>query len=393
MALPMEVVISSDSTGQMWNCCIWDPRSDCTVINYKGSSSNPRSLNLLSGQYILSADSQKPLLNMWEVQRKEQHHSRMVCPGHVSSLAVTPDSTYCFAGIEEKINVWQVSSGRLLAVLSRHFQKVTNLCCTDDGGYILSGGEDNLIMVWDLASILSRDTSHRQEPIHIWSQHSMPVTDLHCGKGGISSRAVSSSQDQTCKLWDIPSGQMLCSFVFDTPILSVTMDAAEQRLFSGGLDGIIYAVNLFEKVSGQSKLVTSEENGLNFKGHSKAVTCLSVSLDGSMLLSGSEDNTARVWHITSRQCVRTMAHKGAVTNARFIMMPPCLQTQTGRPTLPIRQFQRQLYVPQASTEGSDSVPTEGALFRLDYSLQVSFRLHLTVISNRKKANPKNLPKC
>lgn len=70
MALPYEVVISSDSTGQMWNCCIWNPLSDTTSIHYKGSGSKLRSLCLLSGQYIISADSNKPLLNMWEVQRR-----------------------------------------------------------------------------------------------------------------------------------------------------------------------------------------------------------------------------------------------------------------------------------------------------------------------------------
>ncbi|XP_071840300.1 WD repeat-containing protein 18-like [Apostichopus japonicus] len=372
MALPYEVVISSDSTGQMWNCCIWNPLSDTTSIHYKGSGSKLRSLCLLSGQYIISADSNKPLLNMWEVQRREQHQTRMVCSGHVSCLAASPDSAYCIGGIEEKLNIWQISTGHLLAVLSRHFQRVTCICFTDDGSYFLSGGEDNLIMVWDLASTLQWEQSQGQDPLHIWSHHALPITDLHCGKGGITDRVVSASQDQTCKLWDIPSGQMLCSFVFDTPILSVTMDAAQLRIFAGGLDGSIYSVNLFEKVTGQQRLVEDHEN--TYKGHSKAVTCLSTSMDGSMLLSGSEDSTARIWHITSRQCIRTVLHKGTVTNAMFIMMPRILQIQTGKPTLPVRPFQRHLYVPSTSTVLTEAVEDEDAVngtpVRWHHSLQI-----------------------
>lgn len=37
------------------------------------------------------------------------------------------------------------------------------------------------------------------------------------------------------------------TIVFDTPILSVTMDPAEFFVFAGGEDGNIYEIRLFEK--------------------------------------------------------------------------------------------------------------------------------------------------
>lgn len=40
------------------------------------------------------------------------------------------------------------------------------------------------------------------------------------------------------------------------------------------------------------------------------VTCLSVSTDGSVLLSGSHDETVRLWDIQSKQCIRTVTFKG-----------------------------------------------------------------------------------
>ena len=47
--------------------------------------------------------------------------------------------------------------------------------------------------------------------------------------------------------------------------------------------------------------------------YSKEATCLAVNLDCSLLVSGSEDMTVRVWHATSRQCLRTLQHKGMIT--------------------------------------------------------------------------------
>ena len=42
----------------------------------------------------------------------------------------------------------------------------------------------------------------------------------------------------------------------------------------------------------------------------KQVTCLCVSMDGTALVSGSHDFDVRVWDISSRQCIRTIPHKG-----------------------------------------------------------------------------------
>lgn len=40
------------------------------------------------------------------------------------------------------------------------------------------------------------------------------------------------------------------------------------------------------------------------------MTCLSVSTDGSILLSGSHDESVRLWDVKSKQCLRTVPLKG-----------------------------------------------------------------------------------
>ena len=51
------------------------------------------------------------------------------------------------------------------------------------------------------------------------------------------------------QLYDLMSGELLCSFVFDNGITSLIMDAAELNLFAGSVDGTIYQVELFKPVS------------------------------------------------------------------------------------------------------------------------------------------------
>ena len=43
----------------------------------------------------------------------------------------------------------QVCTGRLLAVICQHYQPVNVLKFTDDGTYLLTGGDDNRVLVWN----------------------------------------------------------------------------------------------------------------------------------------------------------------------------------------------------------------------------------------------------
>ncbi len=60
-----------------------------------------------------------------------------------------------------------------------------------------------------------------------------------------------------------------------------------------------------------------------FSGHTASVTCLAVSIDGLGLLSGSADRSSKLWHIKSRQSMRTCsaAYRGALSNLLVVPAP------------------------------------------------------------------------
>lgn len=72
------------------------------------------------------------------------------------------------------------------------------------------------------------------------------------------------------------------------------------------------------------------------------MTCLSVSTDGSVLLSGSHDETVRLWDIQSKQCIRTVTFKGPVTNASIMLAPVSMLSSDFRPSLPLPHFNKHL---------------------------------------------------
>lgn len=80
------------------------------LCNFKGSGScGPRSLNLLSDDYLVTAEKDSPIINFWALKDKNNNRRVKVhCPSRVSCLTVTSDGGYCAVGISQKCYVWQV---------------------------------------------------------------------------------------------------------------------------------------------------------------------------------------------------------------------------------------------------------------------------------------------
>ncbi|XP_029986347.1 WD repeat-containing protein 18 [Sphaeramia orbicularis] len=147
---------------------------------------------------------------------------------------------------------------------------------------------------------------------------------------------------------------MLLSVLFDVEIMSVTFDPSEYFLFCGGSDGNIFQVSLCSQSLSRDKPFQTDNNGNQvFKGHRNLVTCLSVSMDGTLLLSGSHDETARLWDIQSKQSIRCLAHKGPVTNAVITSAPANMFLPDSRPAVPLPRFSRHLHVSETG-DGGDS---------------------------------------
>ncbi|XP_056132021.1 WD repeat-containing protein 18 [Lampris incognitus] len=349
MAAPMEIVVSADCGAQLWNCAVFDLHSGTNLLSYRGGNTSSRSLAVLNGEYVLGAQLGKNFINVWEVQRKDQLQQKIVCPGIITCLTASPNGLYLAAGIAEAVYLWEVSSGNLLAILSRHYQDLTCLKFTDDSSHFISGGKDNLALVWSLTSMVQLDVNHTPEPRHILSRHSLPITDLHCGLMGPQARVATASLDQTVKLWELSSGELLLSVLFDVEIMSVTLDPCEYFLFCGGSDGNIFQVSLSSQISSRDKTFQSDSHGNQvFKGHRNLVTCLSVSMDGTLLLSGSHDETLRLWDIQSKQTLRCVPHKGPVTNAFIMAAPANMFLPESRPLVALPRFGRH---PVSSQQG------------------------------------------
>lgn len=305
---------------------------------------------MINNNFIVTANNVKPLLSMWPVNSSDTiQNVKFVLPARVNALAVSPDGCFLVAGIQENIYIWQIVTGRMLTMLTKHFQPITCIKFTDDGSHFASGGQDGQVIVWSLSAAVGDSyQTEAVEPLYSFSDHALPVTDLWIGSGGMRALLVTVSMDRTCKIYDLASGGMLLSLVFQEMLTAVTLDRVEIGLFVGTSTGNIYHYRLQPPSRTREYHITDDDKVSNkFAGHTKAITCLAVSLDEQTLMSGSDDQNVMTWNIQSRSLLKTLPHKGAITNAIFILTPQVMFDREAKLELITRNFQRMKDGPEA----------------------------------------------
>lgn len=133
---------------------------------------------------------------------------------------------------------------------------------------------------------------------------------------------------------------MLLSIAFDIIPSSLTVDSVETAVYIGTTTGPIRSFDLTSPPRTRECYISEKESGVKFIGHAKAITALSVSLFGDMLVSGSTDCTVRTWHIASRQCLQTIQLKEPVINMFLTLIPHQLNANELDPSVVLRSFKK-----------------------------------------------------
>lgn len=315
-----EVLLVSEASGQHCNIAVHDSKNGQSLSTFKGGISQPATLCLRKDQQVLSAVPNKPIIQAFELSRKSQNPVKIPVPGVVTCLTTSHDGALLAAGIKNDVLVWEMVSGDLLSVLSRHYQKITALEFSHDNSYLVSGGEDGIVSVRDVTDIWD-DEAQKCEPYCSWTCYTNPVSAV---KFGLRYRLYTSSLDCSVKVHDIPSRQIIMTLVFDDSVTSFCLNPCETSLFVGCSKGALVCHNLLQR-NPQSTVIQAASNDDNHStqqvknAHNKKISCISCNMDGSFIVTGSDDQEVKFWDATSLQCVKSIKVNGAVTN--LLLLP------------------------------------------------------------------------
>lgn len=138
------------------------------------------------------------------------------------------------------------------------------------------------------------------------SGHTDSVTDVAFSPDG--TRLATTSMDNTVKVWDTQTGQVLSTFAdHSRGVQAVAFSPDGARLATGGDDGFIIVWNV---ESGSRLGVFKDDNG--------AIQGLAFSPDNVHLAAAYDDFTVRIWNTTTRRSLyRLFGHEGPLTDVAF----------------------------------------------------------------------------
>jgi pre-rRNA-processing protein IPI3 len=151
--------------------CVADPGSVCLV----GGISSYSGVSHRGGDYIVIAQSKKPVIHVWQ-WNKPQVHMQIHTQEIITSLASDPTGTFLFAGGKKGwIYIWNVTTGALLKSWQAHFKEVSRLYNTLDGEICISASFDGMVKAWNITSLLdvsdvlaSMDSNNNSQQAYRW---------------------------------------------------------------------------------------------------------------------------------------------------------------------------------------------------------------------------------
>jgi len=224
----------------------------------------------------------------------------------VNSLAFSSDGqTLVSCGADSTIKIWHVGALDLIDVLHKHNGVVRCVAFTPDGKMLATGGDDRKILFWDLMQ--------RQVAIAL----SLDDTAAHSLVLSRDGQTVVIGSYRKIKVWRISPQTGIKSLKDTQPlhtlmghshiVCSLAISADAKLLISGSWD---QTIKIWHLETGE--LLNT------LKGHRDRVYAIALSPNGQIIASGSADQTIKLWHLQTGELLGTFSgHTNIVTALAF----------------------------------------------------------------------------
>lgn len=241
----------------------------------------------------LAIGSSSNTVQLWDSSTMQMIREMTGHSGRVSSLSW--NSNIISSGGRDSIilNHDVRQRNNVVSKYSHHTQEVCGLQWSPDGSTLASGGNENLLCLWDAAmssnSIAPLRSNNTYSPRFAINEHQAAVKAISwCPWQRNVLASGGGTADRTIRLWNsnlgtnikvIDTGSQVCSIVWN----SVHKEIISSHGFSDN-QLILWNSHNLSKIK-------------EFRGHSSRVLFLAMSPDESTVCSASADETLRFWEI------------------------------------------------------------------------------------------------
>jgi WD40 repeat protein len=245
------------------------------------------------GKTLISA-SDDTTIKGWDLKTRTEIFTLAKSAKPVSSVSVSQDMRFIVSGSSDKsISIWNFETRELLKSITQS-DLVRTVRIIPNRGQFISTLLDGSITLWNL------EASSDEPLVENHADRVMGIAITHDEK-----RAISVSHDETMKIWDLKTGDCLRTYSSQTSSSSkhklngVALTPNDRFVFSGATSSFIIVWDL------EGEEWWKYPDSLIF-GHPQIVGDIAVTPDGSKVISASQDETLKIWSVSTQNELHTL---------------------------------------------------------------------------------------
>lgn len=281
------LAVALANTVYLWNAGTGDIQELCTYEEGGSADAHISSVAWVQeGGAHLAVGTSGGKTQLWDVNTTKQLRSMDGHSDRVSSVAwnrhVLSSGSRDTTIVNHDVRVARHN----IATLSAHGQEVCGLAWSNDGEVLASGGNDNLLCLWDAAYTSS---SSRPVPRFKMTDHQAAVKALAWSPHERNLLATGGGTADRCiKFWNSHTGALLNSIDTGSQLCALQWNPFEKEILSS--HGFARNQICLWKYPSMAKVKELE-------GHTSRVLHMATSPDGSTVVSAAGDETLRFWEV------------------------------------------------------------------------------------------------